>query len=83
MDQKTFTKTKRKRKHNKPKSLGHSKSNFKIEVYTDTRLPQETRKITNNLTLHLKEQKTKLKVKRRKEIIKMIEEIKQRLEKNQ
>ena len=42
-----FTTTKQKRKHNNPKSLGHSKSNFKTEVYSDTRLPQETRKITN------------------------------------
>ena len=59
-----FTTTKQKRKHNNPKSLGHSKSNFKTEVYSDTRLPHEKRKITNNLTLHIKEQKTKLKVKR-------------------
>ena len=41
-------------------------------------LPQETRKISNNLTLHLKElqkEKTKPKVSRRKDIIKIRAEI--------
>ena len=32
-----------------------NKSISKQEVYSDTGLPQETRKISNNLTYHLKE----------------------------
>ena len=43
-------------KHNIPKSLGCSKSSSKGEVYNDTSLSQETRKISNILTLHLKQQ---------------------------
>ena len=62
-------------KHNNPKPLGHSKSSSKREVYRDTSLPQETRKISNNLTLHLtgldKKEQTNSKVSRRKEIIKI------------
>ena len=59
--------------------MGCSKSNVKREVYSDTNLPQETRNISNNLTLHLKqlekeEQKTP-KVSRRIEIIKIRSEI--------
>ena len=42
-------------KHNDPKPMGYSKSSSKKEVYSNTSLPQETRKISNNLTLHLKE----------------------------
>ena len=38
-----------------PKSMGCSKSSSKREVYSDASLSQETRKISNNLTLHLKE----------------------------
>ena len=49
------------------------------EVYSNTSLPQETRKISNNLSLHLKEleneEQTKPKVSRRKEIIKIRAEI--------
>ena len=37
------------------KSMGHSKCSSKREVYSDTGLPQETRKISNNINLHLKE----------------------------
>ena len=40
-------------KHNTPKPMGCSKSSSKREVYSYTRLPQETRKISNkqsNLT---------------------------------
>ena len=50
-------------------------------VYRNTGLLQETRKITNNLTIHLKklekrrEKKMKPKISRRKEIIKMKLEI--------
>ena len=59
--------------------MGCSKSGSKMEVYSYTSLPQETRKISNNLTLHLKElekeEQTKPKVCRRKEIIKIRAEI--------
>ena len=61
--------------------MGCSKSSSKREVYSNTILPQETRKISekNNLTLHLKqlekEEQAKPKVSRRKEIIKIISEI--------
>ena len=34
-------------KHNNPKSMGHYKSNSKSEIYGDTNLPQEIRKISN------------------------------------
>ena len=34
-------------KHNLPKSMRHNKSSFKREVYSDTGLPQETRKISD------------------------------------
>ena len=36
-----------KQKHNDSKSMGHSKNSTKREVYSDTSLPQETRKISN------------------------------------
>ena len=57
-----------------------SKSSSKREVYSNTILPQEIRKSQiNNLTLHLKElekeEQTKPKVSRRKEIIKIRAEI--------
>ena len=59
--------------------MGCSKSSSKREVYSNTILPQETRKISNNLTLHLKElekeEQPKPKVSRRKEIIKIRREI--------
>lgn len=49
-----------------------SKSSFNREVYGNTGLPQELRKISNNLTLYLKELRTnKPKVSRRKEIVKI------------
>ena len=49
------------------------KSSFKMEVYSNTILPQETRKSQiNRVTLHLKqlekEEQTKPKVSRKKEI---------------
>ena len=58
------------------------KSSSKRDVYSDTGLPQETRKIlNNNLTLHIKEVEkegqTKPKVHRKKEIIKIRAEIKE------
>ena len=58
--------------------MGCSKSSSKREVYSYTSLPQETRKVSINLILHLKElekEQTKPKVSRRKEIIKVRAEI--------
>ena len=59
-----------------------SKRGSKREGYTNTSLSQETRKSQiNNLTLHLKqlerEEQTKPKVSRRKEIIKIRAEVKE------
>ena len=46
--------------------MGCTKSSSKMEVYCDTSVSQETRKISNNLNLHLKqlenEEETKPKV---------------------
>ena len=59
--------------------MGCSKRSSNRKVCNNTILPQETRKISNNLTLHLqeleKEEQTKPKVSRRKEIIKIRAEI--------
>ena len=59
--------------------MAYSKSCSKRDVYSNTILPQEIRKISNNLTLHLKQldkkQTKPFKVSRRKEIIKIREEI--------
>ena len=59
--------------------MGCGKSSSTRDVYSCTSLPEETRKISNNLTLHLKElekeEQTKPKVSRRKEIIKIRAEI--------
>ena len=60
----------------KQKPMGCSKSSSKKEVYSNTSLIQETRKISNkHLTLHLKElekeEQTKPEVGRMKEIIKI------------
>ena len=61
-----------KQKLNGPKLTGCIKSSSKKEVYSNTILPQETFEI-NNLTSHLKqlekEEQTKPKISRRKEII--------------
>ena len=62
------------------KSMGHSKSSSKKEVYSDTDLPQEMRKISkNNLTSYLKElekeEQAMPQISRRKEIIKVREKI--------
>ena len=67
--------------------MGCSKSSSKRELYSNTILPQETRKCQiNNLTLHLKqfekEEQTKPKVSRRKEIIKIRAEINERDKEN-
>ena len=60
--------------------MGCSKSSSKREFYSNTSLPQETRKISNKQpNLHLKqlekEKQKKPKVSRRKEIIKIRSEI--------
>lgn len=63
-------------KHYVPKSLGSSKSCSKRKFYSNTNLPQEIRKIFNNLTLDLKKvEETKPEVSRRKEMRKIIAEI--------
>ena len=57
-----------------PKPMGHCKSSAKGKVHSNTGLPQETRKKSNNLTLHLKQlEKEEMKnrmVSRREEILK-------------
>ena len=63
--------------------MGHSKSSSKREVYSKTSLPHKQQKSPiNNLTLYLKqlekEEQTKPKVSRRKEIIKIRTEINER-----
>ena len=60
--------------------MGCSKSGTKREVYSNTGLPQETRKISNKQSnIHLKElekeEQVKPKINRRKEIIKIRAEI--------
>jgi len=66
--------------------LGCGKSSFKKEVYSNTGLSQHTRELSNNLNLHLKElekeQTPKLAESRRKEIIKTIAEISEKLKTN-
>ena len=62
--------------------MGFSKSSAKGKVHSSTSLPQETRVKANKLTLHLKQQeKEEMKnprVSRRKEIIKIRAEIKEK-----
>ena len=59
--------------------MGRSKCSHKREVYSNIGIPQKTREISNKLTYHLKElekeEETKPKMHRRKEIIKIREEI--------
>ena len=59
--------------------MGWSKSSSKREVYSNTILPQETRKTSNNLTFHLKqlekEEEQQQKISTRKEMIKVWAEI--------
>ena len=61
------------------KTYRMQESSSKREVYSNTILPQETRNISNSLSLHLKqlerEEQTKPKVSRRKEIVKIRAEI--------
>ena len=62
-------------KHNNQKPMGHCKSSAKGKVHSITGLPQETRKKSNYLILHLKqleEEEMKYpRVSRRKEILKI------------
>ena len=59
--------------------MGCSKSSSKREICSNTILPQEKKNQINNINLHLKElekeEQTKLKVSRRKEIIEIRAEI--------
>ena len=60
--------------------MGSSKNSSKREVYSDTELPQETRKISSKKShLHIKklekEEQTKAQVSRRREIINIRAEI--------
>ena len=59
--------------------MGHCKGSAKRKVHSNTGLPQETRKKSNNLNLHLKqvekEEMKNLMVSRRREIIKIRPEI--------
>ena len=66
-------------KYDKAKIMGHRKAVLRGQVYSNTILPQERRKSSNNLSLHLKhlekEEQTKPQISRRKEIIKIRAEI--------
>ena len=42
-------------KHDDPNPTEHSKRSSKKEVFSNTSSPQQTRKISNNLNLHLKQ----------------------------
>ena len=59
--------------------MGHGKSSPQGKVHSNTGIPQETRKKSNNLTLHLKqvenEEMKNPRVSRRKEILKIRTEI--------
>ena len=59
--------------------MGHYKSSAKRKVHSNTGIPQETRRKSNNLTLHLKqlekEEMENPRVSRRKEILKIRAEI--------
>ena len=68
--------------------MGCSKSSSKREVYSNTILAQETRKISNKQSILTpkgteKEEQTKPKVSRRKEIIKISTEINENNSKDQ
>ena len=68
-------------KHNKTKPMGCSKSRSKSEVYSNTILPQETRKSSNkqhNFTPKTKNKNTP-KISRREEIIKIRAEINEKM----
>ena len=60
--------------------MGHGESSSKGQTHSLSILTQEIRKILNNLTLHLKEleeeQAAKSKMRRRKEVVKIVAEMK-------
>ena len=61
-----------------PKPTGHNRGISEREVYSSTILPQEKRKIRNNLNLHLQQlerEQTKSTVRRRKGLIQIRGEI--------
>ena len=62
--------------------MGYSKNSFKREVYNDSILPQEIRNISTKQPKFIpkatKEEQTKPKVSRRKEIIKVSTKMKQK-----
>ena len=73
--------------NNLTKSMGCSKSSSKREVHSNTRLPQETRKISNKqpnlLSKIIRKRRTKkTQSRRRKEMIKIREEVNKKEEKN-
>ena len=59
--------------------MGRCKGSVREKVHSNTGLPQEARKKSNNLTLHIKqlerEEMRNLRVSRRKEILKIMVEI--------
>ena len=61
-------------RQNFPKFMGHSKSSSKWEIYSNTGLPQEIRKISNKQPNSppkgIRKRRTKPKVSRKKEMIK-------------
>ena len=75
LKKKQKTKNKQKKRYNNPKPMGFSKNRFKREVYINTSLPQEIRKISNKqpnfTTKATKEEQTKHKVSKRKENMKI------------
>ena len=75
---KKIPRSKWQQRHNNPKPMECIKSSSKRDVYSNTSLSQETRKISNNLTLHLEQlekEQTRPKVSRRKEIMNIRAEI--------
>ena len=52
-NQKIYRGKKNQQKHNNPKPMGYSKSSAKREAYSNSILPRETGKTSNNLILYL------------------------------
>ena len=59
----TISRNKWQWKHNKSKPMGYSKGNSKREVYSNTSLPQETRKTLNRQHLNNQKKKNRTKTK--------------------
>ena len=71
--------------HNAPKPVRCNKNSSKREVYSNTILPRETRKISNkqpNLAPQLEKEQTKPKVSKNKEMIKIKAQINEVNEEN-